>query len=161
MLTVLVAVAILSLPPVHWRLIGWVKGEAYYQGRPTSYWDGEIQKRYVFRQQRCGGLGGECGTVFEYWQRDPSAWEEWAEKTLGVAVPGDSSVTFSIAEEEAVSVLLELFINSANVKVRCFAADKLHFDGSDHWKAAASEDQNVRRAAIAGWQKRMEELSPP
>jgi hypothetical protein len=26
------------LPAVHWRVIGWVKGEAFYKGRPTSYW---------------------------------------------------------------------------------------------------------------------------
>jgi hypothetical protein len=33
----LLLVALLMLPGVHWRLIGWVKGEAFYQGRPTNY----------------------------------------------------------------------------------------------------------------------------
>jgi hypothetical protein len=27
-----------SLPAVYWRVIGRVKGEAFYKGRPTSYW---------------------------------------------------------------------------------------------------------------------------
>src|SRR2546425_683178 len=30
-------------PAVHWRLIGFVKGEAFFQGRPTSYWRCELQ----------------------------------------------------------------------------------------------------------------------
>ena len=25
-------------PAVYWRVIGWSRGEAFYQGRPTSYW---------------------------------------------------------------------------------------------------------------------------
>lgn len=31
------------LPPVYWRVIGWTRGEAFYQGRPTSYWRTQIQ----------------------------------------------------------------------------------------------------------------------
>jgi len=25
-------------PDVHWWLLGWYRGEAFYQGRPSSYW---------------------------------------------------------------------------------------------------------------------------
>ena len=32
------------LPPVSWRVIGWTRGEAFYQGRPTSYWRKELLK---------------------------------------------------------------------------------------------------------------------
>jgi HEAT repeat protein len=32
------------LPAVRWRVIGWVKGEAFYEGRPTSYWSKEIER---------------------------------------------------------------------------------------------------------------------
>jgi hypothetical protein len=35
--------ALLAVPAVHWRLIGWVRGEAFYQGRPTSYWARELR----------------------------------------------------------------------------------------------------------------------
>jgi HEAT repeat protein len=41
---VMLLVALLLLPAVHWRLIGWVKGEAFYQGRPTSYWRIELEQ---------------------------------------------------------------------------------------------------------------------
>jgi HEAT repeats len=34
----------LLYPPFHWRLIGWMRGEAFYQGRPTSYWRQKIQQ---------------------------------------------------------------------------------------------------------------------
>lgn len=34
----------LLYPPLKWRLIGWMRGEAFYQGRPTSYWRQKIQQ---------------------------------------------------------------------------------------------------------------------
>jgi hypothetical protein len=34
--------AVLLLPAVRWRIVGWVKGEAFYQGRPTSFWSDVI-----------------------------------------------------------------------------------------------------------------------
>lgn len=40
---ILGAVAVFFLPPVHWRFIGWWNGEAFYLGRPTSYWSADIQ----------------------------------------------------------------------------------------------------------------------
>jgi hypothetical protein len=40
----LLLVALLVLPAVHWRVIGWVNGEAFYQGRPTSWWARELQR---------------------------------------------------------------------------------------------------------------------
>jgi HEAT repeat protein len=46
-LAVLVIVGLLLIPAVHWRLIGWAKGEAFYQGRPTSWWE-----RAVVRWQK-------------------------------------------------------------------------------------------------------------
>jgi len=29
---------IVALPPVHWRMIGWCRGERFYLGRPVSYY---------------------------------------------------------------------------------------------------------------------------
>jgi hypothetical protein len=40
---VLFVAASFLLPAVHWRVIGWIKGEAFYQGRPTSYWRGIVK----------------------------------------------------------------------------------------------------------------------
>ena len=33
-------------PAVHWQLIGWYRGEAFYQGMPASWWAGEAEARY-------------------------------------------------------------------------------------------------------------------
>ena len=35
---------VLLLPGVHWCVVGWWKGEAFYQGRSTSYWSREVHK---------------------------------------------------------------------------------------------------------------------
>lgn len=43
LMLLLVAVSFM-LPAVHWRVIEWAKGEAFYQGRPTSYWKSESQQ---------------------------------------------------------------------------------------------------------------------
>ena len=29
-------IATFFLPPVYWRVVGWAKGEAFYDGRPTE-----------------------------------------------------------------------------------------------------------------------------
>jgi len=43
------AIATFFLPPVYWRVAGRLKGEAFYNGRPTSYWAGAVDD---FAQQR-------------------------------------------------------------------------------------------------------------
>ena len=43
---VLLLVATFFWPPVYWRVVGWVNGEAFYQGRPTSWWECEIESTY-------------------------------------------------------------------------------------------------------------------
>lgn len=36
LLVLLLAGSVLH-PAVHWRLVGWYRGEAFYRGRPTSW----------------------------------------------------------------------------------------------------------------------------
>jgi hypothetical protein len=42
-LLVVVLAGALALPGVRWPLWGWLRGEAFYKGRPTSYWSRQIQ----------------------------------------------------------------------------------------------------------------------
>ena len=35
---------LLLIPQVRWPVYGWLRGEAFYQGMPTSYWRGRIQR---------------------------------------------------------------------------------------------------------------------
>jgi hypothetical protein len=43
MLALVGLVGALALPAVHWRLIGWWRGEPFYRGRPTSFWRAEVE----------------------------------------------------------------------------------------------------------------------
>jgi len=44
-LSVLALLGVLALPDVHWRLIGWARGEPfYYHGRPAIFWFRRIQQ---------------------------------------------------------------------------------------------------------------------
>src|SRR4051794_19902865 len=42
-LAVLGLLGVLALPGVHWRLVGWWRGEPFYRGRPASHWADEMR----------------------------------------------------------------------------------------------------------------------
>lgn len=63
----MIAIGTLFTPAVHWRMIGWSRGEAFYQGRPTSWWRDEI-KQYDVVHFSTGDI---------YWMREPSWWKTW------------------------------------------------------------------------------------
>ncbi len=46
LLGAVLACALLALPSIRWPLWGWMRGEAFYEGRPTSYWRWEIHVYY-------------------------------------------------------------------------------------------------------------------
>jgi HEAT repeat protein len=41
--TVILVGSVLLVPASRWTLIGWIRGESFYQGRPTSYWSQQIR----------------------------------------------------------------------------------------------------------------------
>jgi hypothetical protein len=51
-LVLLATIGLLALPAVHWPLLGWLRGEAFYRGRPTSYWQREVARLEPY----CGGF---------------------------------------------------------------------------------------------------------
>ncbi len=61
LLFVLAAGIALVSPPVRWRIIGCIKNERFYQGRPTSYWSGRIitWREQFARYARTGLLPSE------------------------------------------------------------------------------------------------------
>lgn len=38
--------SLLLVPSVRWPVYGWLRGEAFYQGMPVSWWEEEIEARY-------------------------------------------------------------------------------------------------------------------
>lgn len=83
LLLLLVTGATLLLPAVHWRLVGWAKGEAIYDGRPTSWWVHDIEDNFVqtvaFEPIFLGGPPPDPGPPIPVdWARKASApWWEW------------------------------------------------------------------------------------
>src|SRR4029434_2753123 len=77
---------------------GWLCGEAFYQGRPTSWWASEIECWHVTLQEG-GGLVQTDGTVpmTESFERTLGTFEQWlsrwiptAEKPWPKLLDGDS-----------------------------------------------------------------------
>src|SRR5271154_6264238 len=44
LLLLLLVSGLLLAPSVRWPIYGWLRGEAFYQGMPTSYWRSEITR---------------------------------------------------------------------------------------------------------------------
>jgi hypothetical protein len=57
-----VAVALLALPAVHWRAWGWLRREPFFNGRPASYWRGQVLACQVYKGSPSGPLiSTSCG----------------------------------------------------------------------------------------------------
>src|SRR5271165_4654953 len=64
------------LPLVRWQLVGWVKGEAFYMGQPTSYWAAELQQWGDPYYSDFGTSGTVWSSDHPFWTRHLSWWEE-------------------------------------------------------------------------------------
>src|SRR5579862_8031843 len=49
LLLLLLLVSLSLAPSVRWPVYGWLRGEAFYQGMPTSWWRGRIQRHLEAR----------------------------------------------------------------------------------------------------------------
>lgn len=111
---------LLLLPSVRFPLIGWLKGESFYQGMPTSYWVHDVQT-----SDMSIAPNGQ-----PYRNRPASVWQDWLSGYLpSYREPATfTSVIESDAGENlrsAVAVLSEM-LGHSDPKVRMFAT--IHFD---------------------------------
>lgn len=104
-------------PAVHWRLIGWAKGEVFYQGRPTSYWLCECE-------QWEGGITWHWNITLGYWHRVPSRWETFLERVSGSPSAASTKMPLVQGDPESVPVLMELLASSEE-KARLIALEGL------------------------------------
>ena len=96
---------------------GWLRGEAFYQGRPTSWWAGEIHPWDRYFQHGGSSQSGWMVTEFDYSPRRSrlaEALEGW------VTVPYPVWPTVLDGDEAAEPVLRELLDNS-NSNLRAWA----------------------------------------
>ena len=106
-------VATFFLPPVYWRVVGWSKGEAFYDGRPTSWWEQEIQALYC------------QGPVTSSWYRVSSL--AWYEFILPERLRTNTVQIFpplTKGDPKELDVVLEL-LRSEDPKVRLLAIVEL------------------------------------
>jgi hypothetical protein len=142
----LLAGGALSLPAVHWRLIGWWRGEAFLEGRPTSWWVSEIDTAYVYDHPSSPRFPGH----WHVRQPPPGFWESL---TGHPALARQERLTEG--DVQALPVLLEL-LRSDQPKARWVAVSGLGALGRrapEAWPAllAAAQDdadEEVRQAAI-------------
>src|SRR6476620_4468884 len=84
-LLVLVAAAVLIGLESQCLVTGWLRGEAFYQGRPTSYWAREIgQWRVSVHTSDHDGPTGQCTSyVFECAMWEPTTTERYLQRIFG------------------------------------------------------------------------------
>src|SRR5580704_14445099 len=104
-LALLTLISVLALPAVHWRLVGWARGEPFWKGRPASYY-ARWAHHYFERHGRV-----------EFWVRgnvgDAAADLFW-----------DDANPFTEADETAAPVLAT-FLSDPNFSVANFASCRL------------------------------------
>jgi hypothetical protein len=112
-------------PAVRWRVIGWVKGEAFCQGRPTTYWSRETDNLSLRGITAHGPF--LCPHVSYMWERSPSRMEQYL-----AVLTGNSCWEFELLKPEraALPVLIEL-LHDPTPKVRQIAAQGLQDLGSE------------------------------
>jgi hypothetical protein len=143
----LLMAGLLMLPSVHWRLRGWVKGEAFYRGRPTAYWSQEASNLI------CRGTGVFGSSVFPIvlydWARTPSQIHQY----LGTSKNRLTDFELLQPDQAALPVLMEM-LQDSRPQVRLVAAQALlHFELDGKPAVAAllplydDPDDRVRRMA--------------
>jgi hypothetical protein len=135
---VFLAVAGMTLlaPDVRWPLWGWLRGEAFYQGRPTSYWRQEIQ-------------------AWPDRAKGPAPWVARLLKAVGVE-PSGPGMPFFGCSSAAVAVLVELASDDSRVESHATYHLALVAQGDDDALRAlidlVGRGRTPRaRRAVAGW----------
>ncbi|OAI48645.1 hypothetical protein AYO44_06695 [Planctomycetaceae bacterium SCGC AG-212-F19] len=160
-LAVLLVTANVLHPAVHWRLIGWARGEAFYQGRPTSYWADKIEATYqpVWGTGSVIGNGGTIWYVETQLSRLDQFLQQWLPGTTPVSVPPAlTNGPLLDGDFDALPVLLALLRNES-AKLRQVAVSGLVAQGRDKpevikalHEAAKDPDDLVRQDAEVGLQ---------
>jgi len=112
-LVILAAVAVWLEPTrVVW---GWLRGEAFYQGKPTSFWRGVI-KRDLQTEPRLLLAKG----------LPPATWWDRCRQWIGEWFPETSSQRLITWDKEPIAVLQAL-AEDPNEKIAGFATDAMHY----------------------------------
>ena len=96
--------------------VGWLRGEAFYQGRPTSYWAAELED-WDMMEYHALGEGRVCRHVVTISRREPGLFTELWQKLSG---QGEDRPPLFSGDPAAEPVLREL-CDSPSEEVRAMA----------------------------------------
>jgi hypothetical protein len=96
----LIVGASLLQPAVYWRIIGRARGEAFYQGMPTSYWKNELRRFEMMDFFLSGDL--------YFRPRPPTSTERWLRKHLGIHFAKNPFASGCCEDPAVLPVLMEL-----------------------------------------------------
>jgi hypothetical protein len=161
LLLVLLAGLSLLHPAVHWRLIGWSRGEIFYDNRPISWWVEDIEDHYVrvvaVEAIVQGGPPPDPGPhiPLDWVRTTPSPWWEWRPRwwhNTSTLVTNIADAPLVKTDPDALPLLLQLLrrpeVKSRQVAVTGLArlADDAHSGALEALESAANDpDPTVRR----------------
>jgi hypothetical protein len=106
-------------PGVYWPVVGWVRGEAFYKGRPTSYWHGQLNHyEELFALISSDWYLIEC---------QPIASAQWLRSFFGVKADHQGYALLD-GDPQALRVLLEM-VQYSDFKARRVAVTGLGYVG--------------------------------
>jgi hypothetical protein len=112
---------------------GWLRGEAFYQGRPTSWWRAELNR---WEQQFWGGGPNILPAI--RWVRHRTGFEAWLDGKLGVANPLDGAAPDWLRGDPAAEAVLRELANDPLEPVRNNARAGLAARGIYDWAPDSS-----------------------
>jgi hypothetical protein len=114
----LVALAGATLCMWWWPISGWLHHEGFYQGRPTSYWQQEMEQWSPFIVENTS-MGHE--PYYVGWFRESSSADQWTScsgrSSTGFEISALPPLTLLQGDPKAEAVLNEL-LSSPNYRVR-------------------------------------------
>src|SRR5688572_28154738 len=126
LLAILTALAVWLEPTrVVW---GWLRGEAFYQGRPTTWWRTELNR---WERQLWGGEPNRLPA--ERWVRHKTGFEVWIDRRMGVAAPHEEAAPDWLRGDVAAEMILRELANDPLERVKNNARAGLAARGIYDW----------------------------
>jgi len=149
-LLLLGSVAVLLFPSSRWRLVGWVQGESFYKGRPTSYWRERVKQRKT-ASSSTGAATASSSTLWQHLRKHFAGSDITDERRPLLITRG----RINIPDVDALPVLIEL-IPDTDADIAAYTFEKLRILGQN---AAAAAPALIRQLDHADLSRRLDAAS--
>jgi hypothetical protein len=132
--------AVLAVPTSRFAIVGWLRNDSWYEGRPTSYWRYELGA-WHFVDYGIFGAKGYPGSRMVFLEREPSWWEELLRKVPDsdhyISPKSQEKLALLNGDAAALPVLTEL-LKDRDTTIRIIAVMGLYEIGKDAKPAAGA-----------------------